>query len=105
MFRRSESSRIALVGFRQQLRLLLRYPLAARPGQAVSACRTCRIDLINMAPAMLVQSARRAGRCARPVHGPGSAVKGRTSMRTLLRLSLAVMALVALAPAVLSQQA
>src|SRR5713101_125346 len=36
---------------------------------------------------------------------PASAAKGRTSMRALLRLLLAVMALAALAPAVLSQQA
>src|SRR5262249_26586860 len=36
---------------------------------------------------------------------PDSAAKGRTSMRALLRLSLAIMALAALAPAVLSQPA
>src|SRR6266508_4107836 len=89
--------------------ILLRCPLAARHGQAVSAYRTWRIDLINMAPAVPVQSARRARRCARPPTDPppipGPAAKGRTSMRALLRLSLAVMALAVLAPAVLSQQA
>src|SRR5262249_24767386 len=85
-------------------------PTRCAPRSSRVRYRTWRIVLINMAPAVpgaigLKRRTLAAGLPTDPPLIPASAAKGRTSMRALLRLSLAITALAALAPAVLSQQA